>query len=617
MRLAGGGWRTGLLGIPLVVAAVGASCAAASRRSSPGSGGSSGTSTGSGSGGAASSSSGSTSTSISFDAPQCADTCSIDQHTIVDCHGNVVQTCGDTQACQASTLTCIDACSAAVANKAAIGCEYYATFMDQILGDVCFAAIVTNTWGTPVHIQVDYQGAPLTVADFARIPSGFGASTGAKDAGPVLNYAPYDPVGGLPAGQVAILFLSGDPNGAVACPVPAAVPTGVMHKNTTTIADAFHITTDLPIVAYQINPYGGGYAQTTGASLLLPTSVWDTNYVAVNVSAYDTSSDQDLDPSLNIVAAADGTVVTMLPIADVDGGGGVPAALAGQPLSFTLNQGQHAQITQPGELTGSIVQSNKPVGLMAGQVCERHPIGVQFCDHGEQMIPPVQALGSEYVGVPYRPRIPTELSVSWRIVGTVDGTELTWTPAVGGPSTLKKGQVVDWDTGTPFHVTSQDSEHPFMIFTYMSGNQLLPGLTGIGDPDFVLDIPPQQYLTRYVFFADPTYPETNLVIVRMKSQADMTYKDVTLDCAGAVGGWTQLGDYQWTRVDLSTGNFKTVNGCSNGAHQISSDAPFGLWVWGWGSPLTNPVYTQDVSYGYPGGMNVQHINRVVIPPMTQ
>jgi len=52
---------------------------------------------------------------------------------------------------------------------------------------------------------------------------------------------------------------------------------------------------------------------------------------------------------------------------------------------------------------------------------------------------------------------------------------------------------------------------------------------------------------------------------------------------------------------------------------FKSKGAFGLWVWGWGTPLTGDgfgtgVFTQNVSYGYPGGMNVQPINEVVIPP---
>jgi hypothetical protein len=62
-----------------------------------------------------------------------------------------------------------------------------------------------------------------------------------------------------------------------------------------------------------------------------------------------------------------------------------------------------------------------------------------------------------------------------------------------------------------------------------------------------------------------------------------------------------------------------VNGCSYGRHELMSNAPFGLNGWGGGTPLTGdtaggPNYTCNVSYSYPGGMNVQPINGVVIPP---
>jgi hypothetical protein len=69
-------------------------------------------------------------------------------------------------------------------------------------------------------------------------------------------------------------------------------------------------------------------------------------------------------------------------------------------------------------------------------------------------------------------------------------------------------------------------------------------------------------------------------------------------------------DFEYARKDLSTGNFAGVGTCNNGRHEIKSDAPFGLWVWGWGTPLTSS-FTQNVSYGYPGGMNVAPINDII------
>jgi len=176
---------------------------------------------------------------------------------------------------------------------------------------------------------------------------------------------------------------------------------------------------------------------------------------------------------------------------------------------------------------------------------------------------------------------------------------------------------VDFITDQPFDVQSQDTMHPFMLFTYMSGSMWseLSDTSGYGDPDFVLSVPPQQYLSNYAFFADVTYPETNLVVVR-RQNTKMGFDDVTLDCAGTLTGWQAVGAYEWTRIDLISHDFVGQNGCSTGAHTISSPTPFGLWVWGWGSPETS-TFTANVSYGYPGGMNVQPINQVVIPPMPQ
>jgi hypothetical protein len=527
------------------------------------------------------------------DAPQCARRCTEDQRQVLDCEDKVVETCSGTDACDVSQSRCTNACAAADANHRSIGCDYYAVHMDTYHPTYCFAVFVANTWTSPAKIGVEHNGTALPVESFTRLPVG---------SGPGLTYAPYNAAGGIPPGEVAVLFLSGANTSLVPCPTPAAVPGA--SKIGTALTDAFHITTDVPVVAYQISPYGGGKTAVTAASLLLPSSVWDTNYVAVNVAEASAGM-----PSLNIIAREDGTVATIQPVADVQGGGGVPAAAAGQPLALALRKGQHAQISQITELTGSIITSNKPIGFMAGHTCMNMPTTGSYCDHGEQMIPPIRALSHRYVGVMYRPRVPAETQTFWRLVGAVDGTQLTWSTNVGGPATLNKGQSVMFQTGTPFVVSSQDRDHPFMLFTYMTSSSYVA--LEYGDPDFVLVVPPAQYLKQYVFFTDPTYPETNLVIVRARGQ-DQLFHDVTLDCLGQVTGWQAVGtDYQYARVDLMTGNFSPVGTCSTGRHEIRSTAPFGLWVWGWGTPLT-ATETKNVSYGYPGGMNVTPINDVVI-----
>jgi hypothetical protein len=596
----------GSLGLP---AALVAACSATNGpRSTTGATGATGatgttgtTSAGSaGTGGAPDSgSSGSAGGLSGFDAPPCGYSCTPDGHAVVDCSGTVVAQCTGTMGCDPVLGVCANACQAAIDSKQSVGCEYYATDMDQDNQGLCFAAFVANTWDTPAHILVDLAGSSLPVEMFARIPTG---------AGPGLTYGAYDPVAGLAPGQVAILFLAGTTDSPVPCPVPPATSMGAQIYNASGIGYSFHVTTDVPVVAYEINPYGGGLAAVTGASLLLPTSAWDRNYIAVTAGQYDVYG-----PSMNIIAAEDGTQITMLPKVAVAGGGQLAAGPSNMPYTFTLQKGQQAQFSQIADLTGSIIQSSSPIGFMAGQPCMRAPVGVSYCDHAEQMVPPIRALGSEYVGVMFRPRVAGDQAI-WRLVGAVDGTELSYSSSVGGPATLVRGQKVDFITDQPFRVTSQDVNHPFMLFTMMSGSQwpMLSNVTGYGDADFVISVPPQQYLSRYVFFADPTYPETNLVVVRSPNQA-ASFDDVTLDCAGALTGWQPVGDYEWTRIDLVRHDFVGQGNCSTGRHEISSTSPFGLWVWGWGTPETKPS-TSNVSYGYPGGMNVRFINQVMIPP---
>ena len=162
----------------------------------------------------------------------------------------------------------------------------------------------------------------------------------------------------------------------------------------------------------------------------------------------------------------------------------------------------------------------------------------------------------------------------------------------------------------PFVVRSQDAAHPFYLAAYMTGGQ---DFNGEGDPEWVNVIPTAQDLDSYVLFTDPTYSETNLVVVRRPSK-NGTFADVNLDCAGPLTGWQPLGPYEYTRADLVTGNFQNVGNCSNGRHEIKSDLPFGVTVWGWGSAAAGSFFTQYVSYAYPAGASVAKINQVTVVP---
>ena len=525
--------------------------------------------------------------------------CSPDKTAIIDCDGNATA-CPTDQTC--ADGVCENGCDAAETNHESVGCDYYAVDMDAAAGppqDACYTVFVANTSRDPVHINVDWNGQSIDLAQFAKLPTG---------SGQALTYAPFDPAGGLQPNQVAILFLAYAPGSIplmpnVDCPVPAAIGTDAQISGTG-YGHAFHITTDLPVVAYQMLPFGGGRAAATGASLLLPTSAWSMNYVAVE--AYDTVGPpiDSAGPSMNVVAMEDVTTITMRPKSAVTAGGGLVAGAANQPYSFILAKGQYAQFTEEAPLSGSPVTSDKPIGVFGGNQI----MSIDRCcgDHGEQMLAPSRALGSEYVMAPHGDRKPGSDPRVFRIYGSVDGTSLTYDPPNLGPSVIGLGGMIELRSDTPFVVKSQDSDLPISVFTYMTGAGE-QGEGGWGDADFVRLVPPQQYLSHYVFFTDVTYPFTVLTVVRTKQNG--AFADVSLDClSGPVTGWQPVGDYEIAYVKL-VDHWNSQDGCNNGVHTMASPNPFGVWVWGWGSEDT---MTGWVSYGYPAGEGVLPINDVII-----
>jgi hypothetical protein len=507
-------------------------------------------------------------------------------------------------------------------STSSVGCEYYAVEMDGAFAayNGCYVVFLINTNKSPAHFTVSFDDTPIDLSQFAKIPQGAGRS---------ITYGDFDPTAGLPEGQVAIAFLAGipqaeagggpgqsDPNAPVACPVlPALNSLTQLHGSG--IGRAFHIVADEPVVAYQMLPYGGGRAAVTGASLLLPTAVYGTNYVAVDAYAYDPAlpSPQIVGTSMDIVAAEDDTHVTIKPNAAIIASGGIPGTAAGTPVTYKLQHGEVLQITQSDSLTGSPVQSDRPITLFAGHPCVTVPIGQNYCDHAEQQIPPISALGSEYAGVTYRQRTSTPENPVWVMIGVADGTTLTWDPPVGGPTGVNVSQVAMFKTATPFHVKSQDADHPFLLLSTMTGATTVgngESEQGYGDPDVVRVVPVAQYLGQYVFFTDPTYPETDLVVTRARGKDG--FSDVTLDCAGKLSGWQPIGSsglYEYTRIDLVRHDFVPQGSCDNGRHEMTSSGSFGVTVWGWGTPETTPT-TGYVSYGYPAGENVGQLTTIVV-----
>lgn len=530
--------------------------------------------------------------------PPCETHCSWDLHAVVDCNDAVVTQCPSDQGCNPQG-GCVPACEAAALNASTFGCDFFsvtpATIAEARGG--CFAVMIANTWTTGITIGAEYGGQTIDAMAHTYVPVGSGTGLTYQLAGAEL--AP---------GQLGLLFLSKYESGdvyQVDCPAGVTqaleLPTQL---DATGVGSAFHITTSAPTVAYDVYPWGGAASYVSSATLLVPTPTWGTNFVTAD--AWQASAGY---PFTQIVASQDATTVTMVPVANVQGGGELPAMTANAPTSFTLNRGQVAQFIQAERLAGSTLQADKPISVWGGASCMNIPVALGACDGAHQQLVPVQMLGNQYVGARYPSRGGDD-SAPYTLVGMVEGTTLSYDPqpSANAPATIGRGQVVSFWTEQPFVVTSQDGDHPFYLSAHMTGAQTdTAAPDSMGDPEWVNLVPPQQYLAYYLFATDPTYGNTALVFIRQKG-SDQLFHDVHLDCLDPVTGWVPVGAggaFEVARV-MIVEQGQGVGGCNSGVHTASSDVPFGLWVWG---------YDWCSSYSYPAGMSVEPINTIVIPPV--
>jgi IgGFc binding protein len=538
----------------------------------------------------------------SVDAPDCRLQCSLDGRSVIEaCTGRVVKECPDDLAC--GNADCMEPCAAAAADHRSNGCEFYfqePLFTNSLLPD-CYAAFLVNTSITPVEVSLDVSGEPLDLSKsmFRTEP---GSASLIQHEGPiapgesvVLFVSDASPT--MPRPPVLAASYVGCPNGVVA----ATLATNF--KGGSRFGSSYHLKTSVPVSMATIYPFGGAPSFVPSATLLLPVATWAKEHVVVaglEPAGWGGAASQ-------IVASEDDTEVTIVPTKTLQNGVGFKGGRANHPLRYRLGRGQFLQLVQDEELVGSVVSSNKPTTMFAGHSCVDLPAGARACDTLGQQVPPFEQWGSEYVGVAYRPRTGNEHEpVPYRIVAARDGTQLEYDPAIppGAPTTLNAGESALFNAGTgdAFIVRSQDSEHPFYVAAHMTGGagdgKTAKSYGGAGDPEFVNVVATGQYLSSYDFYADPTYAETSLVVVRSKTLGE--FKDVWLECAGNLEGWIPVGtggNYEFTRVDLARkGGPGAKFGdkvCRNGLQRMRSDGPFTATLWGW---------DYHASYAYTGGI---------------
>ena len=457
-----------------------------------------------------------------------------------------------------------ETCEEAVASKSYIGCDYWptVTYNNEIDPVFDFAVVISNTGKQNAQIRITGAGADISL----DIPPGTLETI----------HLPW-----------VALLLSGTQS--------AHVPNG-----------AYHLVSSRPVTVYQFNALQyekeKQYSFTNDASLLLPSSAMTGNY---RVATWADAPSQIYPSFFAITATQDDTNVKIWASANTAAGTGINAIGANTTGTTQMQAGDVLVIMADGnttDISGSVIQADKPVQAISGNPCTRVPDNFGACDHVEESLFPAEALGNDYlVTVPGAPRDPSTAAVGQhvRIVGNFDGTELTFDPPlsapgiVGGKATVNAGQVLDLGlVAEDFRVSSE--EHSFIVATFIPGASLIdPGVeppNQKGDPAQSFATAVKQYRTEYLFLAPADY-DTNVVNVTAPRGAQVTIDGAVLapDQFQPIGS-TGMG--VWRHPLQATGS-----------HKLSSDQPVGIQVYGYGS------YT---SYQYPGGTN---LNAIAPPPV--
>ncbi|MBW2529985.1 MAG: IgGFc-binding protein [Deltaproteobacteria bacterium] len=462
--------------------------------------------------------------------------------------GELVETCEDPLICLEGMCVEDSPCGYAMAYRSNVGCEYWAVDMDNTTPEQPYAVVVSNLEaGEDVHVVVEQRtDSGYTVLDEADVPD-----------------------------KSTHVFMLGNNTVSGSYHLPR---------------QAYRVTSDLPVVAYQFNPYAGLQPDnsdicTNDGTLLIPSSGMDRYYYALGYPSNAGTS------SMNIVATEDDTTVNVTPSSAIMAGNGVPALAAGVPHTFFMQAADVVQLNTSADISGTYVEADKYVGVFAGSTCAFVPSDVSYCDHVEHQMFPVTTWGTQFVAArsPIRSINQQPENDYWRIMASEDGTTIATNPTVPGiPGTMNAGQVVEVGVNYDFHITASA---PILVGQFLTGHEGtdVPFESAGGDPAFALTAPTAQFMTSYVFLAPEKYLSDWLVITHpngLDVLLDTILTSENPDCI------TWPFDAEWEITRCLIEDF---------THTVDAAEPVGITVWGYGG---------RVSYGYTGGLDLEVINPV-------
>jgi hypothetical protein len=491
--------------------------------------------------------------------------------------------------------SCSDACRIADDQPSNVGCEFWAVDLDQQdkgndPASAPWGVVLSNAGEGKAEITIELNDAPVGETPIPQ----------------VVEQVTVE------ANSLAKIVL---PTRELDC---GTKPNDYASPGTCLSSRAFRITSTNPIVVYQFNVFTNTFSND--ASLLLPTNALGKIYRVIGWPAghpVKLGAIKILDRSyVTIVGVSSGTEVTVKPSWRIKGNPPIAATAAGGEITVNLGpfdvlnletddgklQDDQATIA---DLSGTLVQANKPVAVFSGVESAGAPGSVidvpappsgggNCClDHLEEQMFPAESVGTDYVVT----RSPIRSTGSYhepdilRFVGVAeDATVTTNLPPPFDSFTLAPGEVKTTWTQTDVVVSATK---PVMVGQILVSNQYVDG-PPIGDPSLTVYPPVEQFRTEHIILTPPSWNQNWIVLAAQVGSNVTIDGNPTTDCITAPAGVVKGVVYEARRCAVGVG-----------VHHVTGDEPFGIIAYGYGSAG---------SYAFAGGADVK---RVYDPPIVK
>lgn len=311
------------------------------------------------------------------------------------------------------------------------------------------------------------------------------------------------------------------------------------------------------------------------AMLLLPLERLGNRYVVLSttngaVKEADASLRYDMPSQFAIIAAHDGTIVTISP--SYAGATSVSVQLDRHDVYLV-----EAPLGEPADVSGTLIDASRPVAVFAGVRRASVPTSIgNFRDYLVEQLRPLDVWAMEAVAVPlFRAAEDATDTSHLRVISAEPGAIF-----VNGDSTLMAPRiVVDLPLSEPLHLRASI---PFEAALFeRSGGYDDDGNTLLGDPSMMLIVPTSQFDTSYRFESFD-HEELLLHYITIVASAGDSGR-ILLDGIPVQGTFSPIE---------GSGLAYTHAQVSPGSHVVTSSEPFGLYVYGFGAAI---------SYAYPAG----------------